>query len=334
MRYKVPIEASVPSTTLNLSLSELMAHFPLAPSGTKHPKPSGPLNPIETTDSNTKSADKEMGSVKKEMKEPIQNLQPASNETPQNPQPTPQETSQSPQPTSNESSQKPQLAFNASSEKPQPALNETPQHSQMASNEIVDPFADPLLPLLYDSDSRERLTPHEIELFISARNRKAWRNYRIGLAQGNDADAEDPFIDCRLLQTAAVPPTWPTRLEINLVAWQPPNSIIGLIKLKYDNVQLMHGSERGRVVGRLVIDFAGGEKVSKIRMSRGPLVWDVYGIAFMELTTNTGEVYSIGTENPSETIETAIYDGCVGLKGFFGKSGEVLRRAGPIWGRE
>jgi hypothetical protein len=251
-----------------VSIAELFAGFPFAPSLDQPTKPGPPIStPPATEDPKKESVESEMGKV--------------------------QEVAQ------------------------------TTAETLSQANGKADSSTEP--PLLYDSATGEQLIPREKVKFMEENNRKAWANYRIGLAQGS-LDDKDGYADCKELQEASVPPTWPTRIELNLVG-EAPNTIIGRVKVTYANVQLTHGSENGHTGDPLILDLAPGEMVVKVRMSKG-----TNGISFVELVTSTGQSSKIGTENP-QTIETAAYDGCVGLKGFYGTSSDVVDRMGPIWGK-
>lgn len=195
-------------------------------------------------------------------------------------------------------------------------------------------FMEPPPPVLYDATSGSTLNSHEHSYLDNEANRKAWQKYRFGIARGCfEEDDGGCFNDCTALEATSVPTTWPTRIEIKMVWWRQPNAVVGSFKVIYSNTQLSHGATGLPLVYTLTLDLAEGERVTKIRMSNGPLVWEHYGVSFVELTTNLGTVRSIGRAE-GDVIETSVYDGCEGLKGFYGKSGDMVDRMGPIWGKQ
>lgn len=100
-------------------------------------------------------------------------------------------------------------------------------------------------------------------------------------------------------------------------------------------MQLEHGFKHPAYhKGRgMIVELEPGEKISGIRMANGSERGGVEGVYFIEIFTTRGQTRRWGAETPAMVTEYYPYDGCEGLKGFFGGVGEVVDKLATIWGR-
>lgn len=196
-----------------------------------------------------------------------------------------------------------------------------------------DPFAPPPPPILYNDVVKAFLNGPEKTMLDGEEIRRSWSAYRFDIPAGDphEGDESKRFVDCRQLMETSVPTSWPTRIEVMMVDWRMPNQVIGSIRVSYSNVQLYHGTEKGTPAGTLTIDLIGGKKVIAVNMCTGPAVWGTHGVSWIEFGLSDGTSKAIGTQHGTP-IRTAIHWGMTGMKGFFGRSGDIIDRIGVIWG--
>ena len=213
---------------------------------------------------------------------------------------------------------------------------ETPaptQQAPQATAQAATPEATiAALPALCHPDILRDLQPSERAWVETEDHRRAYGGkYSIDRAIGNPEDGAPNFVDCETLAGTSIPTAWPSRMEVRLVSWGS-ESIVGWIQLLYDQVHLTHGSEKGQVISTLILEMAPDEKITSVKLRKGDRQWGVEGVAFMEVETSYGQVKSVGNRgNENEVVKFWTQDG--GLKGFYGRDGDVVDRLGLIWGR-
>lgn len=164
--------------------------------------------------------------------------------------------------------------------------------------------------------------------FVSSEaNKKTYTSFKFGRHVGSTGGGT--YNDAITLQSAMVPVHWPRRIELSTIWWQD-HEIVRFIRIMYDQTQLTHGTD-GTTRSSASLDLAEDERIVKIKMVKGNRTWDLDGVAYLELSTSAGQTVKIGAENGTEMVEQTPYDGCVGLKGFYGGNGDVIDRIAPIW---
>ena len=189
-------------------------------------------------------------------------------------------------------------------------------------------FAGPPPEQLTTPEIQASLTGDMSTFLASDETRRNYAAYRFDRHVGSSGGG--PFNDAITLRGAMIPVQWPKRIEFHMVSWGS-DIIVRLVKVIYDQTQLSHGSE-GTIHSSISLDLTSGEQIVRLRLGKGLLTWGVEGVAFVELSTSTGQTAKIGDEDGKEVVDYHPYGGCTGLKGFHGGSGDVIDRLGPIWG--
>jgi hypothetical protein len=199
---------------------------------------------------------------------------------------------------------------------------------EMKSQAPEVPFAEPPPGPICTPGITAMLNKEEQDFVNSDENRRLYAKYRFDSATGHDGGG--PFNDAIQLQQAMVPVAWPRRLEFRMISWGG-QSILRWVQVDYDQMQLVHGSE-GTAVDSMTIELAADEKVNRMRMAKGTEIWGVEGVRFVEVFTSSGQNRRLGDEGGQEVKDYYPYDGCQGLKSFFGGAGDVIDKLAPIWG--
>ena len=172
------------------------------------------------------------------------------------------------------------------------------------------------------------------QAFVSSpENKRLYSTFRFDRPTGHDGGG--PFNDAvELLQQVggALPSLWPRTIEIQMIQWSTQR-IVRRIEVDYvdSQVRFGHGSE-GTVAESLTISLAQGERINRLKLGKGEDIWAVEGVAYVEVFTTAGQNLRIGDPTGKEVIDYYPYDGCVGLKGFWGGQGDVIDKLAPIWG--
>ncbi|KAK3984473.1 hypothetical protein QBC44DRAFT_388282 [Cladorrhinum sp. PSN332] len=188
-----------------------------------------------------------------------------------------------------------------------------------------------LLPAPCDSEVEALLSDEEKANILSTFGRQKYGSkFRFGKPVAKHGGGF--FCDAHELSSSMIPVGYPTRVEINMVRWGE-SRIVGWVVTTYDQMVLTRGNDRGASLGSIALDFQPGEHIVKVRLAKGDLVWGVEGIAFIEVTTSAGRVQALGSFQGREIVQSSAGgDKFPGLKGWFGSSGDVVDRLGPIWG--
>ncbi len=163
-------------------------------------------------------------------------------------------------------------------------------------------------------------------------NRRRYANFRFDQPTGHDGGG--PFNDAVTLfekQSATGEALWPKVIEIQMIQWSTQR-IVRRVEVDYYQLQLEHGSV-GTVADSLTIYLAPDERINRMRMGKGDEIWAAEGVAYLEVWTTAGQNLRIGDSTGRELIDYYPYDGCVGLKGFWGCQGDVLDKLAPIWAK-
>lgn len=129
-----------------------------------------------------------------------------------------------------------------------------------------------------------------------------------------------------------LPVSWPERIEISLRKWG--NGKVKRVRTMYEQTHQTHGTDTGETQDSIFIDLEAGEVVNRVKLGKGNFSGGMSGVGFIELHTSKNRQRSIGSaELCDEVIDCVPYDGCTGLKGFWGGKGDLIDRLGAIWGK-
>ncbi|KAF5641462.1 uncharacterized protein FTJAE_4114 [Fusarium tjaetaba] len=168
------------------------------------------------------------------------------------------------------------------------------------------------------------LTQQERAFVDSEFNRRKYSQYRFGDLVGVPGGRF--FVDTLFLEQAMVHVSWPDRIEILLQDLN--DSRVYALRTTYQETQESHGKNMGETVDSTFIHLEEGEVVNEVTLGRR----DTTGVAFIRLRTSKNRETRIGTlKDCVEVTKCVPYDGCTGLKGFWGGSGDLVDRLGPIW---
>ncbi|KAH6640374.1 hypothetical protein F5144DRAFT_626551 [Chaetomium tenue] len=160
-------------------------------------------------------------------------------------------------------------------------------------------------------------------------NKQRYAAFRFDRATGHDGGGA--FNDAVTLVERSGETLWPKTIEIQMVQWSTQR-IVRRVEVDYYQLQTEHGSV-GTVADSLTIYLAPEERINRMRLGRGDEIWDVEGVAYVEVWTTAGQNLRIGDPTGREVIDYYPYDGCVGLKAFWGCQGDVIDKLAPIWGK-
>ncbi|KAF5588625.1 hypothetical protein FPANT_6543, partial [Fusarium pseudoanthophilum] len=168
------------------------------------------------------------------------------------------------------------------------------------------------------------LTQQERAFVDSEFNKRKYSQYRFGDLVGVPGGGF--FVDTLFLEQAIEHVSWPDRIEILLQDLN--DSRVYAVRVTYQQTQESHGKNMGETVDSTFIDLEEGEVVNEVTLGRR----DTTGVAFIRLRTSKNSETRIGTlKDCVEVTKCVPYDGCTGLKGFWGGSGDLVDRLGPIW---
>lgn len=187
-----------------------------------------------------------------------------------------------------------------------------------------------ILPLCTPAVEAE-MCADELEFVSSSRNKSEFRSYRFDMPCGSATGLY--FNDATELQTASE--AWPTRIDINFINWGPREyPIVGWYCIRVGQVTLLRGKQAGPVIQTLSMDLSQGEFITKVKLAEENSCKEgVPWIMYVEVETSQGRVNSAGHALGHHIIEGTPPAGFLGLKGFYGRHGEVVDRMGAIWGR-
>ncbi|KAF5664050.1 hypothetical protein FDENT_12978 [Fusarium denticulatum] len=168
------------------------------------------------------------------------------------------------------------------------------------------------------------LTQQERAFVDSEFNKRKYSQYRFGDLVGVPGGRF--FVDTLFLEKAIVSVSWPDRIELLLQDLN--DSRVYAVRMTYQETQESHGKNMGETVDSTFIDLEEGEVVNQVTLGRR----DTTGVAFIRLCTSKNRETRIGTlKDCVEVMKCVPYDGCTGLKGFWGGAGDLVDRLGPIW---
>ncbi|VUC31601.1 unnamed protein product [Clonostachys rosea] len=204
------------------------------------------------------------------------------------------------------------------------------KQSVAAAAAAVAPLpVEPSQPAPCSPEVEQNMTEQEKSVLLSSAGRNKYRNFRFDKTVGSPGGGF--FCDAVELTNSLAPIAWPQRIEVHMVRWDT-SQVVGWIKTAYEQMVLTRGNDRGHSLGSIVINFTAEEYVTKVRLAKGPMVWGAEGIAFIEITTNTGRLERLGDSSGRQVVESSATSEYTGLKGFYGTSGDIVDRLGPIWG--
>lgn len=193
------------------------------------------------------------------------------------------------------------------------------------------------LPTLILPDVESHLNSSERAFMTSDQNRRKYHEFRFDQPQG-DLKEDMNFNDSVQLLEAAVPVTWPKRLQLRFFK-RDDTATLGLVELSYEQMRLTHGTASDdHDHSDLLMDFEGDERIIEMEMAKGMAKGDhkesdVEGIVFVQVTTSKGQAKSIGDKaGAGDSHSYKLPEGCKGLKGFYGCAGDIVDRIGLIWG--
>ncbi|KAF5602070.1 uncharacterized protein FSUBG_7905 [Fusarium subglutinans] len=182
------------------------------------------------------------------------------------------------------------------------------------------------------SDSiKEHLIEQELAFVDDEDNKRKYSQYRFDRSVGKPTGGF--FVDAIVLEKAMFPVSWPESIEIRLRVWG--NGKVKLVRTMYQQTHQTHGTNSGETQTSMILDLEEGEVVNLVKLGKGNAHGGMTGVGFVELQTSKSRKASVGSEELcDEVIECAPYDGCTGLKGFWGGKGDLIDRLGPIWGKQ
>ncbi|KAJ4243311.1 hypothetical protein NW762_014836 [Fusarium torreyae] len=180
-------------------------------------------------------------------------------------------------------------------------------------------------------DIKKHLVEEELAFVSADDNKRAYSQYRFDRSVGNPGAGF--FVDAVTLEKTMVPVEWPQSIELSLRTWGDYGKI-RKVRTSYERTTQTHGTDQGPLQDSLIVPLSSGEVINRIRLGKGDNVVGVFGVGFVELHTSKGDKRTIGDEKIcTEVIDCRPYDGCTGLKGFWGGKGDIIDRLGPIWGK-
>ncbi|CVL08477.1 uncharacterized protein FPRN_13219 [Fusarium proliferatum] len=185
-------------------------------------------------------------------------------------------------------------------------------------------------PEICSGSIKEHLIQQERAFVDSEDNKRKYSKYRFDRSVGNPSGGF--FVDAVVLEKAMLPVSWPERIEISLRKWG--NGKVKRVRTMYEQTHQTHGTDTGETQDSIFIDLEAGEVVNRVKLGKGNFSGGMSGVGFIELHTSKNRQRSIGSaELCDEVIDCVPYDGCTGLKGFWGGKGDLIDRLGAIWGK-
>ncbi|KAK4184695.1 hypothetical protein QBC35DRAFT_505299 [Podospora australis] len=180
------------------------------------------------------------------------------------------------------------------------------------------------------------LDKNEIDWISEPKNKVKYAEFRF---EWHVVDKEKSggsyFNDAVKIKEAILPVQWPKQLMFQMVKRGNACDIVRLVQVDYDQLHMSHGSRPKSSSEQLtVVDLAEDEKVNEIYIGKGPDSSSPAGIAFIEIRTSAGQVQRVGSREAAVDPITRYrpYGGTTGLKGWWGRSGDVIDKIAPIWG--
>lgn len=160
-------------------------------------------------------------------------------------------------------------------------------------------------------------------------NKLRYASFRFDRPTGHQGGG--PFNDAVTLMDRSGGHLWPKTIQIQMAQWSTQR-IVRRVEVDYYQLQTEHGSV-GTVADSLTIYLAPEERINRMQLGKGDEIWDVEGVAYVEFWTTAGQNLRIGDPTGRQVTDYYPYDGCVGLKAFWGCQGDVIDKLAPIWGK-